>query len=339
MPLDDTTAERFDPMMLQMAQQVAAMADGENPINLMLDLYFGFLRRKTDFFSAPDQCKEAVLSAYERQAAIVHQANASKEASAAKRAAKAKAEAEAKAAREAAEEARRREEDEARRARVRQAELDRKLAEQKLAADGTPKIQEISEEDGDEAGAGEDAGEDPDALTPGTTKPNDGNGGDAEHHSWTQTLQDLDVRVRIPTGTPAKMIACDIKKKHLTFGLKGQPPMIDGELFGELATDDCFWTLEDKSTVLLNLSKRNDMEWWSYVVKGDPVIDTKKVTPENSKLSDLDGDTRATVEKMMYDQRQKQMGLSTSEEQQKQETMRKFMEAHPEMDFSNCKFS
>ena len=86
MPLDDTTAERFDPMMLQMAQQVAAMADGENPINLMLDLYFGFLRRKTDFFSAPDQCKEAVLSAYERQAAIVHQANASKEASAAKRA-------------------------------------------------------------------------------------------------------------------------------------------------------------------------------------------------------------------------------------------------------------
>ena len=163
---------------------------------------------------------------------------------------------------------------------------------------------------------------------------------DAEHHSWTQTLQDLDVRVRIPTGTPAKMIACDIKKKHLTFGLKGQPPMIDGELFGELATGDCFWTLEDKSTVLLNLSKRNDMEWWSYVVKGDPVIDTKKVTPENSKLSDLDGDTRQrTVEKMMYDQRQKQMGLPTSEEQQKQETMRKFMEAHPEMDFSNCKFS
>jgi len=169
------------------------------------------------------------------------------------------------------------------------------------------------------------------------------NGAVHDLYRWTQTLQDLNVYVPVPAGTRAKHLVIDIKKASLKVKIGGhETAVLDGELFGAVKMEDCFWSVEDDPTsggrlVSMTLQKVNQMEWWKSVVKGEPEINTQKVEPENSKLSDLDGETRQTVEKMMYDQRQKAAGLPTADEQGKQDMLKKFMEQHPEMDFSKAK--
>ncbi|KAH9837201.1 nuclear movement protein nudC [Rhodofomes roseus] len=158
-------------------------------------------------------------------------------------------------------------------------------------------------------------------------------------YKWRQELGEVDFVVPVPKGTRGRDLNIVLHKKKLSVGFKGKEPIMAGELCKEIKVEDSTWTLEDQEAVHVHLEKINKQQWWENVLTHHPKIDTTKIQPENSKLSDLDGETRGMVEKMMFDNQQKQMGKPTSDELKKMEALKKFQEQHPELDFSNAKIS
>jgi len=318
--------DKFDGVLLSIAQEC------EGGVQEMLDVIFSFLARKTDFYTGGDDgaAEKLVLEKYRKHG---------------------------KAALEEKKKKKMRHEEADKKMKERREKEERELSEQ-------PKIQEVTEEEalkieaeekakkapektepvvptsnGTAAAGGDNKEEEEDEADKGKLKPNDRNGADLDQYNWGQTLEEIELRVPLGGVFKAKDLVVSIEKKHLKVGIKGKPLIIDGDFPKEVKLEESTWVLEDKKTVFLTIEKVNKMEWWNKLVTSDPEINTKKVQPENSKLSDLDGETRGMVEKMMYDQRQKEMGKPTSDEQKKQDVMSQFMKAHPEMDFSKCKFN
>eukprot|EP01108_Squamamoeba_japonica_P003239 TRINITY_DN2658_c0_g1_i1.p1 TRINITY_DN2658_c0_g1~~TRINITY_DN2658_c0_g1_i1.p1 ORF type:complete len:228 (+),score=84.97 TRINITY_DN2658_c0_g1_i1:40-723(+) len=224
--------ERFDGLLLNMAQQ-------HQGIDALLDSMFGFLRRKTDFFTGTGAAgaRDALLRAYERQERVVA---ASLKQQKPKTVIKEVKEPKVTVV-ETPEEV-----------------LARETAELTKRTAGTDA--EVIPGDEAEGESAEDKGQ----------APNSGNGGTGPGYVWTQVLAEVEVRVPILMGTRARALDVQLGPTRLRVAYRNAPnePLIDGPLFATVRSDDSVWTIEDSSVLVLTLSKQNQMEWWTSVVQG-----------------------------------------------------------------------
>jgi len=107
-----------------------------------------------------------------------------------------------------------------------------------------------------------------------------GNGGIGESYYWTQTLRDVTVYIDTAAGCRGKDVKCDIKAQALKVAIRGEV-VVDGALEGVVKTQESMWTISTTTDseiqqIVITLEKTRPT-WWKHVISGHEEIDTTKV--------------------------------------------------------------
>ncbi|KAA6365895.1 MAG: hypothetical protein EZS28_038579, partial [Streblomastix strix] len=70
-------------------------------------------------------------------------------------------------------------------------------------------------------------------------------------YTWTQTLNDMTLEMKVPKGTPPKNLDVRITAGHLFIGLKGQPPILDADFTDQVNSTESTWELEGRENLTL----------------------------------------------------------------------------------------
>lgn len=148
------------------------------------------------------------------------------------------------------------------------------------------------------------------------------NGASTDKYRWSQSITEVTVQVDLPRATKAKELRVLLEPTRVEARYANEPvALLAGELFHRIKPSESSWVIDDGRRLLLLLEKA-DENIWKTVLRGDGEIDP--TTVDNSKrLEEFDEETQGALRKVLYEQNRKERGLPTTEEEQQMEVLRK----------------
>ncbi|XP_056427233.1 nudC domain-containing protein 3 isoform X2 [Hyla sarda] len=315
--MDPGLSDRYDHALLGILQHVGNIQD-------FLNVYFGFLYRKTDFYRLlvspqdrmgfpPGTAQNMVLQAfksYERLAMQDHEQ------------------------------------------RMRDLQEKLKKKEESLAESGdTPgaaeevvveapaeeipqKPEEHNVPDAQEtAVAGADNTEDsvavPQAQESFQTESDSYNGAVRDNYIWSQDYADVEIKVPVPKDVvKGRQVSVDMSSTCIRVAMRdgqGERVLMDGNFTHKINAESSLWSLEPGKCISISLSKCGEV-WWNAVLEGEEKIDIDKINKERS-MATVDDEEHAVLDRLTFDYHQKLQGKPQSHEMKVHDMLKKGWDA------------
>lgn len=147
------------------------------------------------------------------------------------------------------------------------------------------------------------------------------NGAVYDNYSWSQTITEVEIIVKVPENVNTRNLAVSITPTSMSIKIKGSDqPLLEGTLCKKCKHMDAIWSL-DKSKLEIHIEKTTEM-WWDCLLQSEPKLDLTKIDCSRP-YEELSQEAQAKIEELTWNQERKRMGLPTSDELIMQDKLKK----------------
>lgn len=152
------------------------------------------------------------------------------------------------------------------------------------------------------------------------------NGADRGTYAWTQSIEDIEVRVpvskAVEKGKQVKVVlkSSSLEVKISEFGASEWVTHVTGKLLYPIKVEDSLWSLSPKQHILINLEKSEE-RWWNKLLKNEEEIDLANINAERD-YGTLPEEDRSKIQEIVWNKHQKDQGKQTSDDLKMQSVLR-----------------
>ncbi|XP_073444748.1 nudC domain-containing protein 3 [Dendrobates tinctorius] len=317
--MEPELSDRYDHALLGILQHVGNIQD-------FLNVYFGFLYRKTDFYRLllspqdrmgfpPGTAQNMVLQAfktYERLAMQDHEQRVQSFQEKSRK--KEERLSESSNAPGAPEEV------------VVQASAEAIPVNPEVPIASDPDPQEIAEASGNNT---EDSVSEPQSQESFQMDSDSYNGAVRENYTWSQDYSDLEIKVPVAKDVvKGRQVSVDLRSSCIRVAVRdsqGERVLMDGNFTHKINAETSLWSLEPGKCISISLSKCGEY-WWNAVLEGEEKIDIDRINKERG-MATVDDDEHAVLDRLTFDYHQKLQGKPQSHELKVHDMLKKGWDA------------